>query len=88
MKGSSRFEIRSSLNTPLEPRSGVGKYLSGVLLQNDKKVFDEAVVKELRRLSDDREAAVARRIASEGSDEAIIHRFVIYFYLFLKSTKV
>ncbi|CAM8982939.1 unnamed protein product [Rhodiola kirilowii] len=69
----SRCELGSSLNTPLEPRSGAGRYLGGVL-QNDRKLFDAAVVKELRRLSDDREAAVARKVASEGSHEASLYR--------------
>lgn len=64
----------SSLNTPLVPRTAVGKYLSGVL-QNQPLLFHMAVAEELKRLADDRDSAVARMVLSDGSDEACLHRY-------------
>ncbi|KAK8694146.1 hypothetical protein V6N13_071703 [Hibiscus sabdariffa] len=63
----------SSLNAPLEPRSAPGKFLSGVL-QNQRQVFHFAAADELKRLSDDRDAAVARMFVSSDSDETCLHR--------------
>ncbi|KAK8565162.1 hypothetical protein V6N13_020288 [Hibiscus sabdariffa] len=63
----------SSLNGPLEPRSAPGKFLSGVL-QNQRQVFHFAAADELKRLADDRDAAVARMFVSSGSDETCLHR--------------
>ncbi|XP_061366712.1 UV-B-induced protein At3g17800, chloroplastic-like isoform X2 [Gastrolobium bilobum] len=63
----------SSLNSPLEPRSMVGKFLSGVL-QNHPQLFHNVTMEELRLLSDDRDSAVARMLLSQGSDEALLHR--------------
>ncbi|KAB2003780.1 hypothetical protein E1A91_D11G157300v1 [Gossypium mustelinum] len=63
----------SSLNAPLEPKSAPGKFLSGVL-QNQRQFFHFAAADELKRLSDDRDAAVARMFVSLDSDEACLHR--------------
>lgn len=74
--GSSQCEpSSSSLNTPLELRSGAGKFLSGVF-QNQRQLFHVAVADELKLLSDDRDGAVSRMFLSSGSDEASLHRFV------------
>ncbi|KAJ7961611.1 UV-B-induced protein, chloroplastic [Quillaja saponaria] len=70
--GASHCEF-SSLNSPLEPRSLAGKFLSSVL-QNHRQLFHVAVTEELKLLADDREAAVARMVLSIGSDEACLHR--------------
>lgn len=64
-----------SLNSPLEPRSLVGKFLSGVL-QNHRQLFHVAVGEELKLLADDRDAAHARLILASDSDESLLHRFV------------
>ncbi|KAK8711733.1 hypothetical protein V6N13_147000 [Hibiscus sabdariffa] len=63
----------SSLNAPLEPRSATGKLLSGVL-QNQRQFFHFAATDELKRLADDRDAAVARTLVDSDSDEACLHR--------------
>ncbi|TKY66186.1 hypothetical protein E2542_SST09053 [Spatholobus suberectus] len=63
----------SSLNAPLEPRSLVGKFLSGVL-QDRRQLFHVVAKEELRLLSDDRDSAVARMVLSQDSDEALLHR--------------
>ncbi|XP_028765339.1 UV-B-induced protein At3g17800, chloroplastic [Neltuma alba] len=63
----------SSLNSPLEPKSHVGKFLSGVL-QNHRQMFHVAVAEELKLLVDDRDAAVARMALTAGSDEDMLHR--------------
>lgn len=63
----------SSLNAPLEPRSLVGKFLSGVL-QNRRQLFHVVTKEELKLLSDDRDSAVARMLISHHSDEALLHR--------------
>ncbi|KAI4354240.1 hypothetical protein L6164_003126 [Bauhinia variegata] len=70
--GASHCEF-GSLNSPLEPRSLVGKFLSGVL-QNHRQLFHVAVGEELKLLSDDRDAAVARTLLNSDSDEALLHR--------------
>lgn len=75
--GQSHCEFRS-LNTPLEPRTNVGKFLSGVL-QNHPQLFHINAKEELKLLSDDRDSAVSRMLLSQGSDEALLHRFVINF---------
>ncbi|KAL8137241.1 hypothetical protein V2J09_003242 [Rumex salicifolius] len=71
------FAIRcggtSSLNAPLEPTSFPGRSLGGVL-QNDPDSFDDAVFAELSRLSDDRDATLARMDLSLGSSEGCLHR--------------
>lgn len=69
-------EAISSLNTPLEPRSLPGKFLSGVL-QNQRQLFHVAVAEQLRDLADDRDAALARMNLSYGSSsssESCLHR--------------
>ncbi|KAH7862935.1 hypothetical protein Vadar_011297 [Vaccinium darrowii] len=63
----------SSLNTPLEPKSAAGKFLSGLLL-NDTEEFQFAVGKQLQRLADDRDDAIRRVDLSSSSDEACLHR--------------
>ncbi|KAK4270179.1 hypothetical protein QN277_023253 [Acacia crassicarpa] len=63
----------SSLNSPLEPKSHVGRFLSGVLL-NHRQMFHVAVSEELKLLVDDRDAAVARMALTAGSDEDLLHR--------------
>lgn len=63
----------SSLNTPLEPQSFAGKFLSRVL-QNDLDYFHVAVGKQLEQLAADRDEAVARMNLSLASDEASLHR--------------
>ncbi|KAJ7950527.1 UV-B-induced protein, chloroplastic [Quillaja saponaria] len=70
--GASHCEF-SSLNSPLEPRSLAGKFLSNVL-QNHRQLFHIAVTEELKLLADDREAAVTRMVLSTDSDEACLHR--------------
>ncbi|KAI4356337.1 hypothetical protein L6164_000367 [Bauhinia variegata] len=70
--GASHCEF-GSLNSPLEPRSPVGKFLSGVL-QNHRQLFHVAVGEELKLLSDDRDAAMARMLLNSDSDEALLHR--------------
>lgn len=63
----------SGLNTPLEPVSASGRFLSGVL-QDDLERFREAATEELRKLAAEREEAAARSRFSIGSDEAGLHR--------------
>ncbi|XP_050206742.1 UV-B-induced protein At3g17800, chloroplastic [Mercurialis annua] len=63
----------SSLNTPLEPCSAAGKFLSSVF-QNQRELFDVAVAEELKLLADDRNGAVSRMLLSSRSDEAFLHR--------------
>ncbi|KAK9188118.1 hypothetical protein WN944_019517 [Citrus x changshan-huyou] len=72
--GPSPCEFSSSpLNTPLEPNSPAGKFLSRVL-QNQRQYFNLAVSDELKLLANDRDAAVARMSLSSGSDEGPLHR--------------
>ncbi|KAJ4833411.1 hypothetical protein Tsubulata_027374 [Turnera subulata] len=73
--GSSHCEpsSSSSLNTPLEPRSAAGRFLSTVF-QNQRQFFHAAVADELKLLADDRDAAVTRMAVSSASDEAALHR--------------
>ncbi|XP_018827790.2 UV-B-induced protein At3g17800, chloroplastic-like [Juglans regia] len=73
--GASHFEPSSSLNSPLEPRSQPGRFLSSVL-QNHRQLFHIAVVDELKLLADVRDGAVSRMRLSVGSDEACLHRRV------------
>ncbi|KAJ9169806.1 hypothetical protein P3X46_017957 [Hevea brasiliensis] len=72
--GSSHCEpSSSSLNTPLEPRTAAGKFLSSVF-QNQRELFHVAVADELKLLADDRDGAVSRMFLSSDSDEAFLHR--------------
>ncbi|XP_058206239.1 UV-B-induced protein At3g17800, chloroplastic isoform X1 [Rhododendron vialii] len=64
----------SSLNTPLEPKSAPGKYLSGLLLSDDAEEFQDAVCKQLEQLAADRDDAIRRADLSSRSDEACLHR--------------
>ncbi|KAI9128603.1 hypothetical protein K1719_000086 [Acacia pycnantha] len=68
--GASHCEF-SSLNSPLEPKSHVGRFLSGVLW-NHRQMFHVAVSEELKLLVDDRDAAVARMALTAGSDEDLL----------------
>ncbi|XP_023549053.1 UV-B-induced protein At3g17800, chloroplastic-like [Cucurbita pepo subsp. pepo] len=70
--GSSHCEF-GSFNTPLNPRSSVGKHLTRVL-QNYRQLFHVSVQDELKRLADRRDAAVDRMLLAAGSDEALLHR--------------
>ncbi|TKY68680.1 cell division control protein 48 [Spatholobus suberectus] len=70
--GASHCEF-SSLNSPLEPRSMVGKFLGGVL-QNHPQLFHVAVGEELKLLAEDRDAAHARMVLGSATDEALLHR--------------
>ncbi|CAL0304548.1 unnamed protein product [Lupinus luteus] len=63
----------SSLNSPLAPRSLVGKFLTGVLM-NHPQLFHVVVKEELKLLNDDRDAAFARMLVNQGSDEDMLHR--------------
>lgn len=72
----------SSLNSPLEPRSLVGKFLSGVL-QNHRSLFHVAVSEELKLLADDRDAALSRMLLSSASDDSLLHRFVPFSQIFI-----
>lgn len=74
MSGGRRHCEFGSLNAPLEPRSLVGKFLSGVL-QNRRQLFHVVTKEELKMLSDDRDSAVARMVLSQDTDEALLHRF-------------
>lgn len=64
----------SGLNTPLELKSPAGKFLSGVL-QNDRKIFHQAVAKQLELLVSDRHEALARVGLSFGTTDASLYRF-------------
>lgn len=77
--GASHCEF-GSLNTPLDPKSSVGKHLSRVL-QNYRHLFHVSVEDELKRLADDRHAALHRMLLAADSDEALLHRFVFSIYL-------
>lgn len=68
----------SSLNTPLEPKSAPGKYLSGLLLSDDAEEFQDAVCKQLEQLAADRDDAIRRADLSSRSDEASLHRFEFF----------
>lgn len=86
--GASHCEFSSlNSNSPMQLKSPVGKFLSGVV-QNHRQLFDVTVKEELRFLSDDRDAAVARMTLSEGSDEALLHRSAAYFSITLFSNSV
>ncbi|KAK2662730.1 hypothetical protein Ddye_001304 [Dipteronia dyeriana] len=72
--GPSHCDFSSSpLNTPLEPNSSAGRFLSAVLL-NQRHFFNHAVSDELKHLSNDRNAAFDRMFLSSASDEAALHR--------------
>uniref|UniRef100_A0A2P2JMK1 Uncharacterized protein n=2 Tax=Rhizophora mucronata TaxID=61149 RepID=A0A2P2JMK1_RHIMU len=69
----SNSSSRFSLNTPLEPRSVAGKYLSSVF-QNQKQFFHAAAADELKLLANERDEAISRMFLSAGSDEASLHK--------------
>ncbi|KAK6940484.1 Protein of unknown function DUF760 [Dillenia turbinata] len=62
-----------SLNSPYEPRSVEGKYLSSVL-QNQRGIFHVAVAETLYELNSGKDDAFARFNLSQGSDEACLRR--------------
>lgn len=66
--------VTLSSNSPLKLQTQVGNFLGGVL-QNHKQLFHLSVNEELKILSHDREAAVARLALSAGSHEEVLHRF-------------
>ncbi|GKV34040.1 hypothetical protein SLEP1_g42465 [Rubroshorea leprosula] len=70
--GASHCEF-GSLNSPLEPRSASGKYLSGVL-QNQRPLFLLAVSDELKQLADERKGALCRVFRTHDSDLACLYR--------------
>ncbi|XP_024974343.1 UV-B-induced protein At3g17800, chloroplastic-like [Cynara cardunculus var. scolymus] len=63
----------SSLNTPIQPGTPEGRFLSSVLL-NERKSFHEAVAETLEKVVVELDEAYARRIASAESSEACLHR--------------
>ncbi|KAG4951557.1 hypothetical protein JHK84_044919 [Glycine max] len=77
----------SSLNSPLEPRSMVGKFLSAVL-QNHPQMFHVAVGEELKLLAEDRDAAHARMVLGSASDEALLHRCLLIVMCLLEISSV
>ncbi|CAN0899173.1 UV-B-induced protein At3g17800, chloroplastic [Linum grandiflorum] len=62
-----------SLNTPLEPRSAAGKFLTSVF-QNQRPLFHIAVADELKALAHERDTAASLLLNSSVSDEAVLHR--------------
>ncbi|KAK1426925.1 hypothetical protein QVD17_15605 [Tagetes erecta] len=71
--GSSNYCEFSSLNTPIEPVTPAGRFLSSVLL-NERKLFHDAVAETLEKLVADVDEAYARRALTDGSSEACLHR--------------
>nr|XP_043609910.1 UV-B-induced protein At3g17800, chloroplastic [Erigeron canadensis] len=63
----------SSLNTPIEPVTPAGRFLSGVLL-NEKKCFHDAVAETLEKLVKDVDDAFMRRALTSDSPDALLHR--------------
>ncbi|KAL6511099.1 hypothetical protein OROGR_022223 [Orobanche gracilis] len=61
------------LSAPLEPRTPVGGFLSGVLL-DDRGSFQVTAKRELKRLAAERNEAAARLQLSLGSDDACLYR--------------
>lgn len=66
----------NGLTAPLVPRTETGRLLS-VFMQNDKALFNGFVEKELERLDCMKNDALLRSVFSVGTDEAILHRFVV-----------
>ncbi|PWA39870.1 hypothetical protein CTI12_AA567580 [Artemisia annua] len=68
------YEYNSCLNTPIEPVTPAGRYLSTVLL-NERKSFHDKVAETLEELVADRDEAFLRMMVSgDGSTEAYLHR--------------
>ncbi|KAI3667908.1 hypothetical protein L6452_42978 [Arctium lappa] len=63
----------SSLNTPIQPRTPAGRFLSSVLL-NERKSFHAAVAEALEKVAVELDEACARRSVSVDSSEACLHR--------------
>ncbi|XXG41479.1 hypothetical protein AAC387_Pa01g1928 [Persea americana] len=61
-----------SVETPLEPRSSAGKFLSGIL-KNHPHIFNVAAAEQLEELAAERNGAFARREQSLGSTESCLH---------------
>lgn len=70
--GSSYCEF-SSLNTPIQPGTPAGRFLSSVLL-NERKSFHAAVAETLEKVAVELDEAYARRAVSVDSSEACLHR--------------
>ncbi|GJT89592.1 UV-B-induced protein, chloroplastic [Tanacetum coccineum] len=67
-------EYNSCLNTPIEPVTPAGRYLSTVLL-NERKNFHDKVAETLEELVADRDEACLRMVVTgDGSTEACLHR--------------
>lgn len=75
---SSKCEF-GGLNAPLEPATPTGRLLSTLLL-NDRKYFHVAVQKQLEKLANERDEAVARMNLSLGTDEAFLHRYLLCLF--------
>lgn len=78
--GSSYCEF-SSLNTPIEPATPAGRFLSSVLL-NERKSFHDAVADTLEKLVAELDEAYARRSLTADSSEAHLHRCVLCSSIF------
>lgn len=63
----------SSLNTPIEPVTPAGRFLSSVLL-NERKSFHDAVAETLEKLVAELDEAYERRELTAGLSEACLHR--------------
>ncbi|XP_071689377.1 UV-B-induced protein At3g17800, chloroplastic-like [Rutidosis leptorrhynchoides] len=63
----------SSLNTPIEPVTPAGRFLSSVLL-NERKSFHDAVAETLEKLVNDVDEANKRTVLTADSTEACLHR--------------
>ncbi|KAK9057451.1 hypothetical protein SSX86_022286 [Deinandra increscens subsp. villosa] len=63
----------SCLNTPIEPATPAGRYLSSVLL-NERKLFHDAVAETLEKLVKEVDEAYARKALTVDSSEAALHR--------------
>lgn len=71
---SSKCDFRS-VETPLEPRSSAGKFLSGIL-KNHPHIFNVAAAEQLEELAAERNGAFVRREQSLGSTDSYLHGLV------------
>ncbi|XP_076942053.1 UV-B-induced protein At3g17800, chloroplastic-like [Bidens hawaiensis] len=62
-----------SLNTPVEPVTPAGRFLSSVLM-NERTAFHDAVAETLEKLVADVDEACKRRVLTAGSSEGVLHR--------------
>lgn len=70
----------SGLNTPIEPVTPAGRFLSSVLL-NERRLFHDAVAETLDRLVADVDEAFARKELTDGSSEGFLHRCVFCYVI-------